>query len=122
MMKSWVIENLNYLIFIVCAAIGGITHYLKKRIRKETDVKITQWFGKANIEATLYTGIVFIFIIIGALGTGIITGTMNLWAVMYTGFITGFAVDSGVNSDGKQITKDMVEINKDIHELRDLNR
>jgi hypothetical protein len=85
--------------FIIAAFIGGLTHYLKKMLRGETTVAMHEWFGAANLPATIYTGIVFFFVIVGALAGGIVDANTSFWAALYTGFATGFAVDAGFNSD-----------------------
>jgi hypothetical protein len=85
--------------FIIAAFIGGLAHYLKKMLRGETAVAMHEWFGAANLPATIYTGIVFFFVIVGALAGGIVDANTSFWAALYTGFATGFAVDAGFNSD-----------------------
>ena len=91
-------------------------HYTKKFLRKETEVSLVQWFGPANLVATFYTLTMFIFVSIGALAGGVINDQTDFWAVLYTGFITGFAVDAGFNSD-KNITQEITNVRKDTHEL-----
>lgn len=110
-------SNINQIIFIICGLIGGLAHYFKKYLKKETDVNLYEWFGPSNTIATVYTLIVFIFIMIGALASGMISIGMSIWAVMYTGFITGFAVDAGVNSDSKSITSDLTGVKSDTSTL-----
>lgn len=122
MIIEFLITNINYFAFILCAFMGGLAHYLKKFLKQETNVKIYEWFGTSNALASIYTGIVFFFILVGTLSSGIITQEMNFWAVMYTGFMTGFAIDSGVNSDARTITKDMITINTDANDLRDIGK
>jgi hypothetical protein len=119
-MIDFIVSNANYISFIFCAALGGVTHYLKKYIKKETDVSIVEWFSSSNLNASIYTGIVFTFIIIGTISSGVITADMNFWAVMYSGFMTGFAIDSGVNSDDKSITRGIIDVQRDISELKSL--
>ena len=68
-------------------------------LRGETAVAMHEWFGAANLPATIYTGIVFFFVIVGALAGGIVDANTSFWAALYTGFATGFAVDAGFNSD-----------------------
>lgn len=102
--------------FIACSLIGGMMHYAKKFLRKETDVSMAQWFGKSNWVATIYTLVMFIFVSIGALAGGVINAQTDFWAVLYTGFVTGFAIDSGFNSD-KNMTQAITEVRADTHEL-----
>lgn len=102
--------------FILCSMIGGMMHYTKKFLRKETDVSMAQWFGKSNWIATVYTIIMFIFVSIGALAGGVINAQTDFWAVLYTGFVTGFAVDAGFNSD-KNISQAITEVRSDTREL-----
>jgi hypothetical protein len=91
----------NQIAFIACGMFGGFAHYLKKYLRKETDVGLFDWYGKENLAATLYTVIVFLFAMIGALAGDIVNADMSFWATLYTGFVTGFAIDAGFNSDAK---------------------
>lgn len=107
----------NDLAFILCGLVGGLTHYLKKSLKGETTAKLWQWFGPANAESTIYTLIVFTFVMIGALASGIITPGMTIWAVFYSGFITGYAVDSGVNSNPMQLTSDINQVKTDADNL-----
>lgn len=109
----------NEVAFIICGLIGGIAHYMKKSLKGETTAKLWQWFGPANAELTIYTLIVFTFVMIGALASGIITPGMSIWAVFYTGFITGYAVDSGVNSNAMQLTNNIAEVKGDTGQLFD---
>ena len=91
----------NQIAFIVCGALGGFAHYLKKYLRKEIDVGLFEWYGKANLAATLYTVIVFVFAMIGALAGDIINSQTGFYSTLYIGFATGFAIDAGFNSDAK---------------------
>lgn len=106
----------NELAFIVCSLIGGMMHYTKKFLRGETSVTMFQWWGKENWVATMYTVVMFVFVTIGALAGGIINEKTDFWAVLYTGFVTGFAVDAGFNSD-KDITQQLNEVKSDTREL-----
>lgn len=96
-----ILSYTNQIAFIVCGALGGFAHYLKKYLRKETDVGLFDWYGKENLAASLYTMIVFVFAMIGALAGDIITASTGFWATLYIGFATGFAIDAGFNSDSK---------------------
>ena len=102
-MESGLLYTINDFVnegaFIIAAFIGGIAHYLKKMLRGETAVAMHEWFGAANLPATIYTGIMFFFVIVGALAGGIVDTNTSFWAALYTGFATGFAVDAGFNSD-----------------------
>lgn len=106
----------NEIAFIICSLLGGMMHYTKKFLRKETDVGMFQWFGKSNWVSTFYTVVMFIFVTIGALAGGIINSQTDFWAVLYTGFITGFAVDAGFNSD-KDITRQLIDTRNNSNEL-----
>jgi hypothetical protein len=86
--------------FVVAAFIGGVAHYLKKSLKGETSVEIHEWFGPSNLQASLYTFIMFFFVIAGSLAGGIIDIHTPFWAALYTGFVTGYTIDSGFNSDG----------------------
>jgi len=112
------VEYTNHIAFIICALIGGFAHYLKKFLRKETEVGLFQWFGKSNLAASLYTLIVFVFTMIGALAMGIVNSQMELFSVLYTGFVTGFAIDAGFNSDAK-ITDSLKDVKNDLANIKD---
>lgn len=104
----------NHIGFIICALLGGVAHYLKKVIRKETDVGIHEWFGTANLPASIYTLLVFIFVVIGALAGDIVNAQTGFWAALYTGFATGFAIDSGINADDSvPMSKQLLAIKQD---------
>lgn len=108
----------NQAAFIVCAALGGIAHYLKKVAKKETTATFKGWFGKNNYAATIYTLLVFSFVIIGALAGDIINSQTGFWASLYTGFATGFAVDAGFNSDsGISLTRQIADVKSETGEL-----
>ena len=86
------------IVYFISALIGGCMHYLKKRIAKETNVSFSNWFGKSNLPASIYTFVMFCIVIIGTIATGIVSPTMDIWALIYTGFVTGFSIDAGFNS------------------------
>lgn len=111
-------EYANHVAFIVCGMLGGFTHYLKKYLRKETDVGLFDWYGKANIAASLYTFLVFSFTMIGALAGDIVNSQTGFWACLYTGFVTGFAIDAGFNSDAK-ISDSLKEARSEARALKD---
>jgi hypothetical protein len=90
----------NEIAFVVTSLVGAVTHYLKKLMKNETSISLFDWFGKSNPTATAYTALVFTFALIGMLSSGFISSSMTIWASMYTGFATGFAIDSGFNADG----------------------
>jgi hypothetical protein len=106
----------NEIAFIICSLIGGMMHYTKKFLRNETDVSMFRWFGSANWVTTMYTLIMFVFVTIGALAGGIINSQTDFWAVLYTGFMTGFAVDAGFNTD-KGVTEQLIDIKAESKEL-----
>lgn len=95
--------------FVVASFIGGLAHYLKKSLKGETTVELHEWFGSSNVQATLYTFIMFFFVIAGSLAGGIIDIHTPFWAALYTGFVTGYTVDSSFNSDGSTNLKTMGE-------------
>jgi uncharacterized protein YgiB involved in biofilm formation len=94
-------SNTNEASYIVAAFIGGLAHFLKKSIKGETTVEIHEWFGPANLQASLYTFIMFFFVVAGSLGGGVIDSNTSFWVALYTGFLTGYTIDSSFNSDGK---------------------
>lgn len=102
------------IIFFLSGIFGMITHYFKKSMKKETESMFSEWFGKKNIKATITTFGMFFMAMVGALGAGVITPEMNIYAIMYSGFATGFAIDSGFNSD---MTKTIVDTKKQIQDL-----
>jgi hypothetical protein len=95
-------------IFVASSFAGMVVHYVKKWAKDETHSSLAGWFGKDNINATLMAFGALGTAIIGALGSGLITPDMNLYALVYAGLTTGFAVDSGFNS-GKKITPAVTE-------------
>jgi len=84
-------------LFIASGFVGMVAHYLKKRARKETGSSLTGYFGTDNLNNTLTTFGAFGMAVIGALSTGIIAPDATIWAVLYAGLTTGYAVDSGFN-------------------------
>ena len=100
----------NQLSFILCAMLGGMAHWLKKVVKHETEASFHEWFGEANLPTTIYTFIVFFFVIIGCLAANIVDEHTGFWAALYTGFATGFGVDAGFNADGKSLTADISTI------------
>lgn len=108
----------NQAAFIICGMLGGFTHYLKKYLRKETDVGLFDWYGKANLAATLYTILIFVFTMIGALAGDIVNSQTGFWACLYTGFVTGFAIDAGFNSDAK-ISDSLKEARSEARAMKD---
>lgn len=88
------------IIFAVATFVGALAHYLKKYTKGETTVPIHEWFGKKNIAGTLLSIITIVVTIIAALGFGLIVPGMNIYVIMYTGFLTGYSIDSSLNSDG----------------------
>ena len=102
--------------YIICAMLGGVMHWLKKYLNNETDVLLNQWYGRDNVAATIYTITVFIFAIVGTLAADIITTATGFWAAMYTGFVTGFAIDSGFNRDVSQLNRDMIKNKNELNQ------
>jgi len=109
----------NQIAFIICACLGGIAHYLKKVAKGETTATFKEWFGSSNLSATIYTLIVFFFVIIGSLAGDIINSQTGFWAALYTGFATGFAIDAGFNSDSKSLTRGILEVKDETRDLFD---
>ena len=113
---SFLTENQVQFVFIVCAMIGGVMHYLKKFLKGETEVKIYQWYGPSNLAATFYTIVVFIFAIVGAIAADVVNSQTGFWAAMYSGFVTGFAIDAGFNSD-QNMTRTLTSSKTDLSGL-----
>lgn len=103
--------------FIACALLGGIMHYIKKYLNGETEAKIHEWYGRDNLAATVYTITVFFFAIIGAIAADVVNSETSFWAAMYSGFVTGFAIDAGFNGDARQMTKDLIDTKGDLNDL-----
>ena len=116
-MIKLITEHYIEIAYIACALLGGIMHWMKKSFNGETESKITEWFGSHNLPATIYTLIVFIFAIIGSLAGDIINSQTGFWAAMYTGFVTGFAIDSGFNRDMSSVNRDLIKSRGEIREL-----
>lgn len=91
----------SHAIFVGSSVVGMVAHYAKKWAMDETTSKVHEWFGKDDLRATILTFGALGSAIIGALGSGLITPDMNIFAVVYAGLTTGFAVDSGFNRGSK---------------------
>jgi len=116
-MLDFIDHNQIQIVFIVCAMLGGLMHFLKKSLNGETSVKVYEWFGLANVEATIYTFIVFFFAIIGAIAADVVNSQTGFWAAMYSGFVTGFAIDSGFNGDARSISSNLSTVKTDLNQL-----
>lgn len=95
---------INQLIFAACALMGALAHYIKKAAKGETNVLVHEWFGAVNVKSSLATLFVLFFVIIGAIAGDVITAETDFWICFYIGFVTGFAVDAGFNSDFEKPT------------------
>lgn len=84
-------------IYVASSFAGMVFHYAKKWAKDETTSSFTGWFGKDNINATMMAFGALGTAIVGALGSGLITPDMNMYAIVYAGLTTGFAIDSGFN-------------------------
>lgn len=87
------------LVFVGSGLAGMVGHYVKKWAKSETDASLKEWFGKDNVNASMMAFGAFGTAVIAALGSGLITPDMNVFAVVYAGLTTGWAVDSGFNKD-----------------------
>jgi hypothetical protein len=116
-MKTFLAQNHIQIVFIITAILGGIMHYLKKYLKGETKTKIYEWYGKANLPATIYTITVFFFAIIGAIAADVVNSQTTFWAAMYSGFVTGFAIDAGFNSDKFKMSEELTEAKAGINDL-----
>lgn len=105
--------------YILCAILGGVMHWIKKFLNKETDAKLLEWYGRHNVAATIYTFTIFFFAIVGSLAADIINSQTGFWAAMYTGFVTGFAIDSGFNRDMRDVHRDLVETKTSMNDFFD---
>jgi len=95
----------THAVFVGSSVIGMVAHYAKKWALDETTSRVHEWFGKDDLRATILTFGALGSAIIGALGAGLITPDMNMFAVIYAGLTTGFAVDSGFNRGTKPTVK-----------------
>lgn len=116
-MSEFLSTNQIQLVFIITAILGGVMHYLKKFLKGETETKIYEWWGAANIAATFYTVTVFLFAIIGAIAADVVNSQTGFWAAMYSGFVTGFAIDAGFNSDTSKLTTDLTKSKSELNDL-----
>ena len=117
-MNSFFQANQIQIVFIIAATMGGLMHYLKKFLKGETDKKFYEWYGKSNLAATLYTIIVFFFAIVGAIAADVVNSQTGFWAALYSGFVTGFAIDAGFNSDeNPNINRILIENKTDLNTL-----
>ena len=89
----------NELLFAGSTIFGAIAHYFKKYARGQTTVPIWEWFGKANAMNTMMMFGALCSAIVAALASGVLVPGMSMWAVVWAGLATGFAVDSGFNAD-----------------------
>lgn len=118
MIEFDITQYVNHIGFIISSFLGGVAHWLKKVAKKETDASFAQWLGKDNWAGSIYTLIVFAFTIIGALAGDLINQHTGFWAALFTGFMTGIAVDSSVNSNAQHsITDQLIEVKKGTKEL-----
>lgn len=92
------------IIFVVSGLIGMVCHYVKKYAKNETSSSFKGYFGRDNLNATINTFGAFGMAILGALSSGIITPQMTVWAVLYAGLTTGWAVDSGFNGGNEPMS------------------
>lgn len=90
------------IVFVVAGFAGMVLHYVKKKAKAETLASMAGYFIHNNLAATLSALGVFGMAVIGALGSGVITPDMNLWAILYAGLTTGFSIDSGFNSESEK--------------------
>jgi len=115
-METWLIQNGAQIVFLFTGLLGGMMHYLKKYLKGETKSSLYQWFGKSNLPATIYTLVCFTFVMIGAIASDVVNSHTGFWVAVYSGFITGFAIDSGFNSD-QDITEQLNKNKNDLNEL-----
>lgn len=93
-------KDLSEMIFVLGGLLGMISHFYKKKYKNETNVDLKAWFTTANPGASLYTAGTFCFAVVTAFNTGIIVDNMTVFNALYIGMTTGWAIDSGMNSDG----------------------
>lgn len=80
---------------------GMIGHYAKKKIKDETDVKLSEWFGTVGLYGTISSISAAFMAILGALSNNLITPDMSIYSLLYIGITTGYTVDSSLNNDNK---------------------
>jgi|694.fasta_scaffold00062_47 hypothetical protein len=86
-------------IFSYGVIIGMIGHYAKKKIKEETEVKLSEWFGSVGLYGTISSISAAFMAILGALSNGLITPDMSIYSLLYIGLTTGYTVDSSLNND-----------------------
>ena len=89
----------NEIIFAVATILGMLGHYLKKKLKNETQVNLKEWFGSSHWPGSIAALGSAATVIVAALSNGVIVESMSFWAVAYVGLTTGFAIDSTTNSD-----------------------
>lgn len=104
-MGNLVSTHINEILFAVTVIIGMIAHYGKKYYKAETTVTAKEWFGSSNLPGSIASIGTAIAVIVTALSNGVITESMTVWSVIYTGFVTGFAVDSSTNKDQDSVNR-----------------
>ena len=107
-MSALLIAHSNEILFAVATIVGLVSHYIKKRLKNETAVPIHEWFGSSNWPGSLTSIGTTIAIIVTALANGVIVEGMTFWSVIYTGFLTGYAIDSSTNTDQASVDRSMV--------------
>jgi hypothetical protein len=58
-----------------------------------------------------------LFAIIGAIAADVVNSQTGFWAAMYSGFVTGFAIDAGFNSDSKPSPIELTEVKTGLRDL-----
>ena len=84
-------------IFYAAGLLGMIAHYAKKRIKGQTKVSMSQYFGKNNPTSSMGA-----FATYAATMTGMVMGldvsSLAVTIVVILGMTCGWTIDSGVNS------------------------
>lgn len=106
------------LIFVVASILGMVCHWLKQYMTEETEEPIYKWFGSSNWRATISSIGSCLFMIVAALGMGVLPAGATFWTALYMGLVTGFSVDAGMNADKKRKTPIQVLANKTVAKIK----
>ena len=93
-------EYLNPIIFALAVLLGCAAHYLKKWAKSQTNVSFFEWFGTANLKASINTGFAVGGAIVSPIVSGMISPSMPIYSVLWMGLTAGWVVDSTFNDDG----------------------
>lgn len=85
------------LIFLSSGLFGMLFHYAKKRIKKQTSVKLLDYFGRNNPFSSFATFATYAASMSGML-MGLDITKLDTVVVIILGITSGWTIDSGVNT------------------------